>query len=133
MADDASRDIPEEMVEKGAASIDDLLTMLGVEPGEWNEHGGQTTAEVLAAAVLRAALAGRTVVDAPDDGHCAKCGQPFPENIRDVVMTEPRLPFDARDRIERALRDFNAPGVGQIAHRIMVALTDPASGVGGTQ
>jgi hypothetical protein len=60
------RDIPEEMVEKGAASIDDLLTMLGVDPGEWNEHGGPTTAEVLSRTVLSAALAGRTVVDLPE-------------------------------------------------------------------
>ena len=39
-------------VERGAEAISDLLTMLGVTPDERPEHGGPTTAEVLAAAVL---------------------------------------------------------------------------------
>jgi len=53
---------------KGAAAISDLLTMLGVDPDERDEHGGPTTAETLAEAVLRAAGVARRVVvsvDAP--------------------------------------------------------------------
>jgi hypothetical protein len=41
-------------VARGAEAISDLLTMLGVDPGERPEHGGPTTAETLAAAVLKA-------------------------------------------------------------------------------
>jgi len=61
--------ITEEMIEQGAAAIDDLLTMLGVERGEWNEPGGPTTAEVLAAAVLRGGLSGLVVVQPPQADH----------------------------------------------------------------
>lgn len=38
----------------GAEAIDDLLVMLGVDPQACPEHGGQSTAETLAAAVLNA-------------------------------------------------------------------------------
>lgn len=44
-------------VDRGAEAISDLLTMLGVNPDERPEHGGQTTAETLAAAVLRSGQA----------------------------------------------------------------------------
>jgi hypothetical protein len=47
--------ITDEMVDAGAEALDDLLTMLGVDPSERPEHGGPSTAEVLAAAVARAA------------------------------------------------------------------------------
>lgn len=44
----------DDLTSKGAEAISDLLTMLGVDPDERQEHGGPTTAETLAAAVLRA-------------------------------------------------------------------------------
>jgi len=44
----------EDLTAKGAEAISDLLTMLGVDPDERQDHGGPTTAETLAAAVLRA-------------------------------------------------------------------------------
>lgn len=48
-------------VHAGADAISDLLTMLGVNPDERPEHGGPSTAETLAAAVLRAAEEARHV------------------------------------------------------------------------
>lgn len=39
------------------------------------------------------------------------------------------MPIDARDRIERVLREYNAPVVVTIADRIMRALTDSAGSV----
>lgn len=47
---------------KGAEAISDLLTMLGVDPDERPEHGGPTTAETLALAVLRVLLAAFAVL-----------------------------------------------------------------------
>ena len=40
----------------GAEAIDDLLTMLGIDPKACPERGGQSTAETLAAAVLNATV-----------------------------------------------------------------------------
>lgn len=45
----------DDQISKGAEAISDLLTMLGVNPDEQPEHGGPTTAETLAAAVVNAA------------------------------------------------------------------------------
>ena len=50
--------VTDEMVERAAEAMDDSLTMLGVDPGERPDHGGPTTAEVLARAALVAALGG---------------------------------------------------------------------------
>lgn len=58
----------------------------------------------------------------PDDSDYAVILQ----RVTTLVAT-PRVPFDARDRIERALREFNAPGAGQIAHHIMLALSGEVS------
>lgn len=59
-------------------------------------------------AALTGALAGRAVVDLPEPG---------------------RLPFDARDRIERTLRAYEGHTIPEVAHRLMLALTQ--SGVAG--
>lgn len=123
------RDIPEEMVEKGAQG---MATACGRADVDTLPESDQEYFRSKARAVLAAALAGRQVVELPDDGHCSKCGQPFPENIRDVVLTEPRLPFDARDRVERTLRGsgHDPSTAGLVAHRIMLALTGRAAGSG---
>lgn len=44
----------EDFISKGADAISDLLAMLGVDPDERPEHGGPSTAETLAAAVVDA-------------------------------------------------------------------------------
>lgn len=64
----ADRDIPEEMVEKAADGIEDLLQMLGVLPGEAPQDGyrDEPYARTIARAALSAALAGRQVVPEPE-------------------------------------------------------------------
>lgn len=47
-------------ISRGAEASSDLLTMLGVNPDERPEHGGPTTAETLAAAVMSAAAAAKS-------------------------------------------------------------------------
>lgn len=47
--------VTKEMVAAGAEALHDPLTMLGVDPGD-SPDGRKTTAEVLAAAVLSAAI-----------------------------------------------------------------------------
>lgn len=51
------RDTWEPEIEAGAEAIDDLLTMLGVDPKERSENDHRTTAEILAEAVLKGATA----------------------------------------------------------------------------
>lgn len=41
----------------------------------------------------------------------------------DVAPSPRRLPFDARDRIERVLRAYDGHTIPEVAHRIMTALT----------
>lgn len=49
--------VTDEMIERGAEKIDDLLTMLGVDPGYAPDHAPLDTAKrTLSRAVLRAAL-----------------------------------------------------------------------------
>lgn len=59
--------VPEGDVKRGAAALDDLLTMLGVDPQEYPEHGGETTAETLARAVLRASRLKPVVASLPSE------------------------------------------------------------------
>lgn len=60
-------DITDEMIRKGAAAIADLLTMLGVDPGERIEHNDAPSVAVqLAELVLQAGLHGCAVVDLPE-------------------------------------------------------------------
>jgi hypothetical protein len=73
----------DELIGKGANAISDLLTMLGVDPDERQEHGGPTTAETLAAAVIRAVNA----VDVEKIRHwCDSSG----EGMRTSIKTAPR-------------------------------------------
>lgn len=78
--------IPEEMVEKAAAA------MAFLDGFNWDKlTTRQRRMRYLGQAkhILSAALAGRQVVDAPDDGHCSKCGQPFSPDVRAAIVDEP--------------------------------------------
>jgi hypothetical protein len=60
-------DITDEMIDKGAAAISDLLRILGVNPDELIEHhDAPPVAAQLAELVLQAGLADRMVVDPRD-------------------------------------------------------------------
>ena len=54
----------DEAVRRGAEALDDLLTMLGVNPQERPEHGGDSIAETLAGAVLNATPPSGDVIEA---------------------------------------------------------------------
>lgn len=78
---DGVRDIPEEMVEKAAAAYaefwgHDYAAMQPDTKAYWRRLPNR---------ILSAALAG---VDTRDEGHCSKCGQPFSEDVRAVVVDE---------------------------------------------
>lgn len=132
----ADQVIPEEIVEKATQALrdagfvdpDDDTVPTFAASEDMSKYSSRFDVWVPArdavVAVLSAALAGRQVVDTPDDGHCAKCGQPFSDEVREVVL-EPLPPFDARDRIERVLRiqGVASGSVEGAAHRIMRALT----------
>lgn len=69
----------------------------------------------------------------PDEGvaagSTATAGAPVSPVQTTVHADLSVMPFDARDRIERVLREYNAPVVVAIADRIMRALTDSAGSV----